>query len=76
MKYNLKNRPKITDDDLLRTCEAPFNMRQKYDEWFVGFEAEHRKKEKFISLMPEATIQHLRDKVRAYEKYMKEMLGE
>ena len=38
MKFNLKNRPKVTEDDI--DCYTPEGY--KYEEWLVGFEKELR----------------------------------
>ena len=36
MKYNLKNRPKVTEDDI--DCYMPESY--EYEEWFEGFQKE------------------------------------
>ena len=38
MKYNLKNRPKVTEDDI--DCYMPESY--EYEEWFEGFQKELR----------------------------------
>lgn len=74
---NLKNRPK----QRVETCGTEiirryFPSTTALEEWFEGFESQERKEELYLRSMPEANLQHLRDKVRAYEKHLKEILGD
>lgn len=73
MKYNLKNRPRPTG---YAVRKQPYVRQKAYEEWFEGFEKQEKQKELELRTMPEANIQHLRDKVRAYEKHIKGILGE
>lgn len=71
MKFNLGNFPKWRN---AYVHSAIYQNRVR--KWRNGLEAELREDERYIRNMPEANLQHLRDKVRAYEKKFKEILGD
>jgi len=76
MKNNIKTMRRNLLEKLLDRNIEPEDANPIVDGVFDGFERNHREKERFLRNMPEATLQHLRDKVRAYEEHMKEIIGD
>jgi hypothetical protein len=73
---SLKDYPQEKYDHKTPWYEWTRRQLDRKDAWFKEFEEQEKTAELRLAVMKEKTLEQLRDKVAAYKKHMKKLLGE